>query len=192
MKHCSIDGCSRLAKKRGWCRRHYDRWWRNGDPVATQIRSPKMSLSEVVDWLLKRTKRTDSGCLEFQGHRNELGYGQVSFKRKMKLTHRLVVENSVGRSLKKYELACHKCHNPSCINIDHLYVGDSKTNAQDRIRSGRPSNLPVGENHHKAKLTEADVRIIRKMAASRVIPQKGIAYVFGITQHQTHLSLIHI
>jgi|GEM_PF-1591443 len=32
---CSIEDCSNLAKKRGWCRRHYDSWRRHGDPLAT-------------------------------------------------------------------------------------------------------------------------------------------------------------
>ena len=29
---CSIDGCARPVKSRGWCQAHYFRWRRNGDP----------------------------------------------------------------------------------------------------------------------------------------------------------------
>lgn len=29
---CSIDGCERTARLRGWCQPHYMRWYRNGDP----------------------------------------------------------------------------------------------------------------------------------------------------------------
>lgn len=32
-KSCSIDGCNRIdIKGHGWCRLHYDRWRRTGDP----------------------------------------------------------------------------------------------------------------------------------------------------------------
>lgn len=29
---CSVDGCEKRAKTRGWCSAHYERWRRNGDP----------------------------------------------------------------------------------------------------------------------------------------------------------------
>lgn len=29
---CKEEGCGNLAKTRGWCKGHYQRWWRNGDP----------------------------------------------------------------------------------------------------------------------------------------------------------------
>lgn len=29
---CSVDGCAKPARTRGWCSAHYERWRRNGDP----------------------------------------------------------------------------------------------------------------------------------------------------------------
>lgn len=36
---CSIDQCDRVTTSRGWCRGHYSRWLRHGDPLAG-YRSP--------------------------------------------------------------------------------------------------------------------------------------------------------
>lgn len=39
---CDVGGCSRPARARGWCVRHYQRWRRWGDPTASGPRfSPK-------------------------------------------------------------------------------------------------------------------------------------------------------
>jgi hypothetical protein len=31
---CSIEGCEKAAKLRGWCSPHYQRWWRHGNPLG--------------------------------------------------------------------------------------------------------------------------------------------------------------
>ncbi|MBA8806042.1 hypothetical protein FB382_004393 [Nocardioides ginsengisegetis] len=35
---CKIDGCDDVSDSRGWCRRHYLRWWRLGDPGPAELR----------------------------------------------------------------------------------------------------------------------------------------------------------
>ncbi len=34
---------------------------------------------------------------------------------------------------------CHRCNNPSCVNPDHIYIGDAFTNAADRDAAGTTS-----------------------------------------------------
>ena len=31
---CSIEGCERASRARGWCLAHYRKWQRHGDPLA--------------------------------------------------------------------------------------------------------------------------------------------------------------
>lgn len=37
---CAVDGCGRAPIARGWCRKHYSRWWRHGDPLYVTPWSP--------------------------------------------------------------------------------------------------------------------------------------------------------
>jgi len=39
-KTCTIDGCDSDAIGRGWCKKHYNRWYRHGDPVVTLRSAP--------------------------------------------------------------------------------------------------------------------------------------------------------
>lgn len=38
---CSIADCGRTATTRGWCTKHYTRWWRHGDPTARKPNHPE-------------------------------------------------------------------------------------------------------------------------------------------------------
>lgn len=43
---CSIEDCDRTAKCRGWCSTHYNRWFRNGDAmasVAVAVKNPNLA-----------------------------------------------------------------------------------------------------------------------------------------------------
>ena len=51
---------------------------------------------------------------------------------------------------------CHKCDNPACVNINHLFLDTHQGNMSDKVKKGR-SARPVGANNPKAKLKEKDV-----------------------------------
>jgi hypothetical protein len=40
---CTITGCNRPHYARRWCRKHYERWRRTGDPHTVRKRGPQPS-----------------------------------------------------------------------------------------------------------------------------------------------------
>lgn len=54
---CSIDGCEKPPRSRGWCSRHYDRWRDHGDPLGGKpiqrrpngSEAPKCAVEECPD-----------------------------------------------------------------------------------------------------------------------------------------------
>lgn len=81
----------------------------------------------------------------------------------------------------------HNCpggDNPRCVNPAHLWVGTCAENNLDAWRKGRlplPQNAPVGEAHHDAKLTVAQVIEIRTRVANGT-PQVVLANELGVTK----------
>jgi hypothetical protein len=81
----------------------------------------------------------------------------------------------------------HRCDNPPCVRVDHLFLGTVGDNNADRDAKGRHVALR-GEEHGSAKLTEAQVAAIRELASADV-PQALIAQAVGISQ--SYVSLLH-
>ena len=52
---------------------------------------------------------------------------------------------------------CHTCHNPSCVNPNHLYVGNRRTNLNDVIKDGSQR----GEKNPQCKLSDVSCRNMR-------------------------------
>jgi len=75
-------------------------------------------------------------CVLFFGCRDAYGYGAKTYKGKLWKAHRLAwtLENGAippGLSV------LHKCDNPPCIRIDHLWLGTKGDNNRDMWAKGR-------------------------------------------------------
>ncbi|MBA8799132.1 hypothetical protein FHW77_002851 [Agrobacterium sp. RC10-4-1] len=68
----------------------------------------------------------------------------------------------------------HKCDNPVCVNPDHLFLGDQRTNMTDKVRKNRQDK---GDIHGRHKLSEREAIAIR----SDPRPYAEIATAFGVT-----------
>lgn len=87
-------------------------------------------------------------------------YGELWINGQHKKAHRVAYMLFVG-AIPDGLCVCHHCDNPVCINPKHLFLGTHADNSHDRDAKGRRVN-PCGEAHGKSKLTEENIRDIRR------------------------------
>lgn len=110
------------------------------------------------------------------------GYGQMSVHNESTYVHRLVYKLYIGPI--PYGLdVCHRCDFRACCSPAHFFAGTRQENIADCIAKGRNSPPPrvTGERHHKATLTDEQVREVRRLRSERV-PQREVARRFGVSQ----------
>jgi hypothetical protein len=86
--------------------------------------------------LLAYRKQVESGCVEWIGTLSDTGYGIIKKDSKKLYIHRVIYEKLCG-PIPAGMYVLHKCNNPLCSNIEHLYLGTQKDNMRDRSNSGR-------------------------------------------------------
>jgi hypothetical protein len=144
----------------------------------------------TTDRFIGRLIRADDPgeCWEWDGAKRN-GYGKLivqhAYVRKHISAHRLAWELFIGPIPTGFDVL-HHCDNPACCNPAHLFVGTHADNMRDREAKGR-HNAPRGSTHGRAKLTEEDVRLIRRLVANGA-QQNVLAAHYGVTP--TSLSLL--
>jgi hypothetical protein len=76
----------------------------------------------------------------------------------------------------------HHCDVRHCVNPSHLYLGTDLENARDRERRNR-RNPAKGEHNGRARLTQADVDVIR-FCHGLGETQRSLGFRFGVSQGQ--------
>jgi hypothetical protein len=135
-----------------------------------------------------KVDKTPSGCWVWLSTKNTQGYGRFAirvgpYKQRWYSAHRLVWEWVHGSEPELCVL--HRCDNPSCVNPGHLFLGTHKDNAADRDAKRR-RRAPKGVLNGMAKLTEADVREIRRRFVPGVTSVRALAEKYGVSQ--PHMS----
>lgn len=133
--------------------------------------------------ILSKTKVNKKGCLIYQGFKNEDGYGMIWYqneegKRTSTVAPRMVYKLTLGIDEENMQV-CHKCDNPSCVNIEHLFLGTAKDNINDMLNKGR-GNHAKGIKNGNSKLTLETVRKIRK--TEKKLSETEIRQKFGISK----------
>ena len=131
--------------------------------------------------------RRQGDCLIWTKYRDPRGYGKFSVHvpgsgtpgiAENWLAHRFawtLVHGAIPDGM----CVLHACDNPSCVNPNHLWLGDRADNARDRDEKGRGGpSIRKGDDHGMAKLTAEQVFEIR--AANK--GGNALAFRFGVAR----------
>jgi len=108
---------------------------------------------------LSKTRRADvlrpgmtTPCLEWTAATDRHGYGRLSNRRgragNPESAHRVAWENANG-AIPNGLHVLHRCDNPLCVSVEHLFIGTAADNVKDCMEKGRFSPPPrlTGANH---------------------------------------------
>lgn len=103
------------------------------------------------------------GCLLCNSHcKTRDGHVQIKVNRKVVAAHRYIYEQCFGL-IPNGKVVRHTCDNPSCLNPEHLLLGEHEDNVRDRVERNRSA---AGVGNGRSKLTTAIVLEIRKSKLS--------------------------
>ena len=126
---------------------------------------------------IKKSIGGDNECWIWKHSLTSRGYGMIQWGGKIYMTHRIAF--FINRGYDPSPLCvCHTCDNRACNNPKHLFAGTNRDNQMDKVSKGRQFK---GENHPRAKLTEAQVRQIRVFSEVDGISKARIGRWFGVT-----------
>ena len=119
------------------------------------------SIAERMD--AKVMPVTECGCHIWLGATGgHMGYGHIKVNGRVENTHRVSWELYRGKVPDGMNVL-HTCDIPTCVNPDHLFIGDHRANMDDKKSKRR---APHGSKHHKRVVSEKEVIEIRSSAAS--------------------------
>lgn len=100
-------------------------------------------------------------CWEWKGPREQAGYGLLFLNNEKIKAHRYSLQIKENKLLNSKDFACHHCDNPPCVNPNHLYIGNAKSNVRDAVKRNRWSNGNLKKTHCKRghEFTEQNTRL---------------------------------
>ena len=91
----------------------------------------------------------ETPCQEWPKSRNKSGHGREwdPVEKRLDYAHRLAWRRAHGGILAGLEI-CHKCDNPPCVNVDHLFLGTHLDNQRDMAKKGRSRKQELCSKGH--------------------------------------------
>lgn len=146
----------------------------------------KLSLNQEKAFFSKFESSDPTECWNWIGSKNIEGRGRFQISGKIFFAPRVSYYLFYGIDPGEFQVN-HTCDNPSCINPDHLYLGNQSDNMKDCAIKKRLKINPgfcSGENHYQSKLSDSDVEKIKSLKGK--MKHKEIAKLFNISR--SHVS----
>jgi hypothetical protein len=117
-------------------------------------------------------------CLTWPYGRSSGGYGAIKVDGMQCVVSRVICERIHGPAPSADHEAAHNCGNGhlGCVNPNHIVWKTSLANQKDRLIHGTDHR---GEKHISARLTESDVRDIRRLRRQGV-RRRDLARMYGM------------
>lgn len=136
---CSIDGCERPRRVRGWCNAHWKRWESTGDtrpgvPLREIFRDPEDAFAARTAW--------DGEHLLWIGADDSRGYGKLRVGSAYVKAHRFSWARVNGEIPPGIHID-HICHTPACVLPEHLRAATVPQNMANR-RGASVNNRGTG------------------------------------------------
>lgn len=130
-----------------------------------------MDISESRFWA-KVERGDDNDCWDWTGWTGN-GYGRFRVGDDVYGAHRIAFMLDSDTEMVPDKMVLHECHNRSCVNPSHLYLGDKSDNLRDAKEAGDwdgPGHtFPRGhENPSHSGLTDDELTEIRGSDARQV------------------------
>lgn len=173
---CKIEGCGKPSGFKGFCLSHGDRLRRTGDPLVASL-NPRHRINQI--WIEAHRDFRGEECLIWPFHRGDNGRGVFKIEGRGTSVSYVMCSMAHGEPPTPDHEASHSCGkgHEGCVNPRHLRWATRKENENDKRNHG---TLRRGVNINTAKLSEDDVREIRRLGDS--VQLGPTAKRFGITK----------
>jgi hypothetical protein len=135
-----------------------------------EVPGPRRSSGDSV------TTTLDTPCTEWSGPINASGYGARSIKGKSWLAHR-AAWTEVNGPIPAGMYVLHRCDNPPCVNVEHLWIGTQLDNMRDCKAKGRQG--PRGG--YRSKVPAAQVEAVRQRRNESGLSCQALAAEFEMS-----------